>query len=598
MHLSPIVGLEESMAKKNTAYELVETLTDWGVDTVFGIPGDGINGLIEAFREFRDKIRFIQTRHEESAAFMACGYAKYTGRLGCCVATSGPGAIHLLNGLYDAKMDNAPVLAITGMTYHDLIGQFYQQDVETDKLFEDVAIYNQRVMGPAHVRAVTNVACREAIYNRAVAHITVPTDLQEQPLSNGYRSERNVPGHTSVAQPCPKAMPCEDDLIRAAQILNQAGNPVILCGQGALGAGDVLIEVADAIGAPIVKALLGKAVIPDEHALSLGGLGLLGTAPAEDAMAKCDALLMVGTSFPYIEYLPKPGQARGIQIDIRADRIGLRYPVEVGLLGDARITLEELKPRLHRKRDRRWLSGLQKSMRSWWETLDDRATREDVPIKPQMVSAVLDELIDDDAIISTDSGTITTWVARSIKIKRGQKFSCSGGLATMAPGLPYTIAAQVAYPERQCVAFVGDGGFSMLMADFATAVKYNLPIKVIIIKNNVLGQIKWEQIVFLGNPQYVVELQPIDFVKFAEACGGVGYHCDHPRDVKNMMELTLKSDRPAVLEVLVDANEPPMPAKIKAKQAARFGEALLRGQPEGPRIAVTMFRDKVDELIR
>lgn len=585
------------MAKKDTADGLVDTLMEWGVDTVFGLPGDGINGIIEAFRERQDKIKFIQVRHEEAAAFMACGYAKYSGKLGVCIATSGPGAIHLLNGLYDAKMDHAPVLAITGMTYHDLIGQQYQQDVNTQALFEDVACFDERVMGPSDVKALTNIACREALYNRCVSHITIPVDLQVEPLSSNG-SERNVPGHTSAVKSCPIQIPSMDQLKQAADILNNARRPVILAGAGALGAGDILIEVGETLAAPIVKSLLGKAVIPDTHPLCLGGLGLLGTRPSEEAMEDCDAILMVGTAFPYLEYLPKPGQARGVQIEHNPSRMGLRYPVEVGLLGDSKQTLKLLRPLLQRKRDRRFLKTRQKGMQDWWELMDQRASRTDTPIKPQVVAKAVCELADDNAIISTDSGTITAWIARHHKIKNGQMFSCSGNLATMAPGLPYSIGAKVAYPDRQSIAFVGDGGFTMLMGEIATAVKYNLPIKVVIIKNNVLGQIKWEQIVFLGNPEYVVDLQSIDFTKFAEACGAIGYHVDQPQDVKGALDSAFRSDRPAVVEVVVDANEPPWPPKLKPKQAVRFTEALIKGQPEGGRIALTMFRDKVDDLIR
>lgn len=585
------------MASKDVSDQLVETLIEWGVDTVFGLPGDGINGLIEGFREQCDKIRFIQVRHEEAAAFMACGYAKYTGKLGCCLATSGPGAIHLLNGLYDAKMDHVPVLAITGMTYHDLIGQQYQQDVNTESLFRDVACFDERIMGPGDVKALTNLACREAIYNQCVSHLTFPVDLQVERIKNGH-SERNVPGHTSSAQPCPKQIPCLEDLREAARILNSSERPAIICGAGAMGAREELIEVAEMVGAPIIKALLGKAVVPDEHPLSMGGLGFLGTTPSENAMEKCDVLLMVGTSFPYLNYLPKPGQAIGIQIEHNAGRMGLRYPVEVGLLGDSKMTLQALMPLLVRKKNRKFLQSLQREMKTWWELMENRETRKDIPLKPQVVAKAVSDFAADDAIISTDSGTITTWIARHHRIKKDQMFSCSGNLATMAPALPYAIAAKAAYPDRQSIAFVGDGGLTMLMGELATAVKYNLPVKIVVIKNNVLGQIKWEQIVFLGNPEYVVELQPIDFVKVAEACGAVGYHVDRHEDVNETIKRAFESDRPALVEAVVDANEPPMPPKVRLNQAVKFSEALLRGQPGGGRIALTLFRDKVDELIR
>ncbi len=324
----------------------------------------------------------------------------------------------------------------------------------------------------------------------------------------------------------------------------------------------------------------------------------VGRLSAEDAMSKCDVLLMVGTSFPYLSYLPKPGQATGIQIEHNPGRMGLRYPVEVGLLGDARLTLQALRPMLDRKKDRRFLKSMQEGMKNWWELMADRETRDSVPLKPQVVAKAVSDFADDDAIISTDSGTITTWIARHHRIRGDQMFSCSGNLATMAPGLPYAIGAKAAYPDRQSIAFVGDGGLTMLMGELATAVKYNLPVKVIVIKNNVLGQIKWEQIVFLGNPEYVVDLHPIDFVKVAEACGAAGYRVDRPEDVNDTVKRAFESDRPTLVEAVVDPNEPPMPPKIRAKQAIRFSEALLRGQPEGPRIALTLFRDRVDELIR
>ena len=350
------------------------------------------------------------------------------------------------------------------------------------------------------------------------------------------------------------------------------------------------------MGAPIVKPLLGKAVVPDDSPYTTGGIGLLGTAPSEVAMEQCDTLLMVGTSFPYMEFYPKRERCRGVQIDRDASRIGLRLPVDVGLCGDARATLQALLPKIRRRDDRSFLETAQKGMKEWRELMRTRSDRSDVPLKPQLVASTLNEMLADDAIISTDSGTITTWAARHIDIRRHQLFSCSGNLATMAPGLPYTIAAQIAYPERQCVAFVGDGGFTMLMGEFATAVKYRLPIKVVIIKNNVLGQIKWEQMVFLGNPEYGVQLEPIDFVKFAEACGGIGFRCERPDEVHSALQAMMLADGPALCEAVVDQFEPPMPARVTLKQAMRMGESLARGEPNRGRIALTLFRDKVNDL--
>ncbi|HEY6210828.1 MAG TPA: thiamine pyrophosphate-dependent enzyme [Vicinamibacterales bacterium] len=581
---------------RTTADVLVDRLLEWGVRVVFGLPGDGINGIMEALRQRQDRISFVQVRHEEAAAFMACGYAKYTGNLGVCLATSGPGAIHLLNGLYDAKMDHAPVLALTGQTYHDLIGTQYQQEVDLISLFKDVAVYDQQVLGASHVTSLVDAACRAALSQRGVAHITCPVDLQEQTVSDGPPSDKNVEGHTSNAWRPPIVVPRESDLRAAADVLNAGRKTVILAGAGALGAADELERLADAMAAPIVKPLLGKAAVPDDSPFTTGGVGLLGTEPSEVALEECDTLLMVGTNFPYLEWYPKHNQCRGVQIDREPARIGLRYPVEVGLCGDAKATLEALAPFVQRREDRSFLERAQDGMKKWRELMDTRAHREDTPLKPQVVAEELSALLADDAIVSTDSGTITTWAARHIHIKRRQLFSCSGNLATMAPGLPYTIAAQIAFPGRQCVAFVGDGGFTMLMGEFATAVKYRLPIKVVVIKNNVLGMIKWEQMVFLGNPEYGVSLEPIDFVRFAEACGAVGFRCERPDEVHSALEAMMLADGPALCEAVVDPFEPPMPARIKAKQAVHMAESLARGEPNRGRIALTLFRDKVSDL--
>ncbi len=607
---------------KTASDTLVERLIAWGVDTVFGLPGDGINGVIEAFRERQDKIRFIQVRHEEAAAFAACAYAKFTGKLGVCVATSGPGAIHLLNGLYDAKMDGAPVLAITGQQYSDLLGTHYQQEVNLIGLFSDVAAYNMQVQGPNDVYALVNSACRVALSQRTVAHITFPIDYQTSGAKEEWNTEPGGPpktagqvseyqpgfysvdvdgaaGGVGVALERPAApLPGAVQLQVAADILNRGEKTVILAGHGAIHGGDVLEKVADVLGAPIVKSLLGKGATADDSPFTTGGLGLLGTGPSEDAMEECDTLLIVGSSYPYPAYLPKPGQAHAVQIDIDPTRLGLRYPIEVGLVGDALATMEALLPLLRRKTDRSFLEKAQDGMRKWNERMEDEGTRESKPMKPQVVAHTLEKLAASDAIITGDSGTNTTWIARNFRLHGEQMFSCSGNLATMAPGLPYAIGAQAAYPDRQVIAFVGDGGFTMLMGEMITAVKYHLPIKVIIIKNNVLGQIKWEQIVFLGNPQYVVDLEPADFAAWARAAGAHGFTCDEPKKLEEVMTQFLAVDGPAVLEAVVDPNEPPMPAKIKPKQAAHFAEALLKGQPGGSRIALTLFRDKIDTLLR
>jgi pyruvate dehydrogenase (quinone) len=580
---------------KTTSDLLVERLIDWGVDTVFGLPGDGINGIMEALRTRQDRIRFIHVRHEEGAAFMACGYAKFTGRLGVCLATSGPGGIHLLNGLYDAKLDRQPVLAITGMAYHDLVHTFTQQDVELDKLFMDVAVYNNRVMGKAHVENTVDLAIRAALGYRGVAHVTIPADVQE--IEAEERSKRNKPHHTSDAPARSKAVPDDAGIAQAAEILNAGEKIAILAGQGALDAGAQLQQIAEVLGAPIVKPLLGKGVVPDDSPYTTGGIGLLGTAPSQKALEDCDTLLMVGTSFPYIEFFPKPDQARAVQIDIDPLRIGLRYPVEVGLVGDSRSTIELLLPRLQPKTDRSFLEQAQSGMKEWRQQMEERGTRRETPMKPQVVGYELNRYLRDDAIVTCDSGTIATWAARFINIRQGQQFSLSGNLATMANGFPYAIAAQVAYPDRQVVAFVGDGGFSMLMAELSTCVKYKLPIKVVIIKNNTLGQIKWEQMVFLGNPEFGVELEPIDHVKFAEACGASGVRIEDPADCGRIMEQALNTPGPMVIEAVVDPNEPPMPPHITRDQAMKFAESLVRGEPNRNKIALTVLSDKVRELV-
>jgi pyruvate dehydrogenase (quinone)/pyruvate oxidase len=575
---------------------LLETIHDWGVDVIFGLPGDGINGIMEGLRKRQDQIRFIHVRHEESAAFMACAYAKYTGKLGVCLATSGPGGIHLANGLYDAKLDGQPVLAITGMPYHDMIGTYTQQDVELDKLFMDVAVYNQRVMGPAHVRNVADLACRTALSYRGVAHVTLPVDVQEGTLDS-ERSKRNVPGHTSDVRARGARLPESGDLERAAEILNAGKKVTILAGRGALDATDELEQVADLLGAPIVKALLGKGAVPDDSPYTTGQVGLLGTKPSQEAMEDCDTLLMVGTSFPYIEFLPRPGQARGVQIELEPNRIGLRYPVDASLVGDSRATLQALIPLLQRKADRSHLEKAQHGMQDWRRLVEERGTRRDSPMKPQVVAWELGKRLRSDAIVSADSGTIATWWAREIPAKRGQMYSLSGMLATMANGLPYTIAAQIAYPERQCVGFVGDGGFSMLMAEFSTAVKYRLPIKIVVMNNSVLGMIKWEQMVFLGNPEFGCDLQPIDYAAVARACGGTGYRIDDPADCGWVLDEALASNGPVLIDAIVDPHEPPMPPKVSKDQALHFAEALLRGTPNREKIGLTAVSDVVRELI-
>ncbi len=575
---------------------LVESLIDWGVDVVFGLPGDGINGFVEALRTHKDRIRYIHVRHEETAAMAATGYAKFTGKLGVCFSTAAPGAIHMLNGLYDAKIDQAPVLAITGMTYHDLIGTNYLQDMNQDYLYQDVAIYNQRLMGPAHARNIVDYACRAALGNRAVAHLALPIDYQAADMSDQKRSKRNLKGHTSEAFTVPKGIPERIQLEKAARALQNKKKIAILVGSGARGAREEVLQVAERLAAPVVKAMLGKDVVPDDSPYTTGGTGVVGTRASSDVFENCDALLIIGSSFPYIEFLPKPGQALGIQIDHRPERIGLRYPVDIGLVGDAQGTLRELLMYLPRNDDRAFLKQAQKGMEEWWELMEERGTRTEKPMKPQVVAWNLGQLLADDAIVTGDSGTVTTWVAR-MKLRAQQQFSFSGTLCSMAAGLPYAIGAQVGHPGRQVVSFTGDGSLSMMMGDLATLAQYKLPVKIVVLKNNTLGLIKWEQMIYLGNPEYGVDLYPIDFVKVAEACGAAGVRIDNPKRCKDQLKQALAMDGPVVIECLTDPNEPPMPPKATKAEMKHLAEALARGERDRGRISLTIGRQAMDEFL-
>jgi pyruvate dehydrogenase (quinone) len=576
---------------------LIDRLTQWGVNVLFGLPGDGINGIFEALRQNQDKLQFVQVRHEEAAAFAACGYAKFTGGLGVCLATSGPGGVHLLNGLYDAKFDGQPVLAITGHTFHDLIGTHYQQDVDLDKLFMDVAGYNERIMGPNHVNNVVDEAIKVAMSRRTVAHITIPKDIQEWTASSNGRSKANIPHHSADLYAPPSPMPQEAALREAADLINAAKKVAILAGRGALGAGNEVRELADRVGGVVIKPLLGKGVLPDDSPYTTGGIGLLGTAPSQDAMQGCDALVILGSSFPYMEFYPKPGKAKCVQVDLDSARIGLRYPADVGLVGDRKRILGALLPMVQRKSDRGFLQQAQDGMKKWNELLEERGTRPDKPMKPQVVTYHVNKLLQDDAILCTDTGTVTTWAARYLQMRGTMQFSASGTLATMGNGLPYAVGAAIAYPGRQVVALVGDGGFTMMMGEMATLVKYKLPVKVIVIKNNVLGQIKWEQLVMEGNPQFGVQLQPIDFAAYARACGAAGYVLDDPAKAEGVLREAFSQPGPALVEAVVDPNEPPMPGHATMDQAYHFAKALARGERDRWDIIKTILEDKVREVV-
>jgi pyruvate dehydrogenase (quinone) len=575
---------------------LVERLIDWGVDTLFSLPGDGINGIYEALRTRQDKIKLILVRHEESAALAACGYAKFTRRLGVCLATSGPGGIHLLNGLYDAKSDGQPVLAITGHTFHDLIGTHYQQDVDLNKLFSDVAAYSERVMSAAHVGNVVDTAVKTAISRRTVAHITIPKDIQDWSVDD-ERSKANIPRHSGDLYSDPLPLPSQTLIEKAAAVIQAGSKIAILAGRGCLGAKSEILQLAELLGAPIIKPLLGKGLVADDHPLTTGGIGLLGTAPSQEVLEECDTLIIAGSSFPYLEFYPKPGQARAVQIDLDASRIGLRYPVEVGLVGHCWDVLRALLPLLKKNPDRRFLEAAQQKMRQWNELMEERGTRMDSPLKPQVVVRAVNEFLSDDAIICCDTGTVTTWAARHIRMKGDMEFSASGTLASMGNGLPYSLAAGVAHPGRQVVCIAGDGGFTMLMGELATLVKYALPVKIIVLKNNLLGMIKWEQLAFEGNPQFGVELHPIDFALFAQSCGATGLTVDDPRQVRNVLQQAFSIPGPVVVQAVIDPFEPPLPGKITTAQAWQFAKAVARGTEDRWALMKTVVENKIREVV-
>jgi pyruvate dehydrogenase (quinone) len=576
---------------RNGSDILVECLMAWGVDTIFGLPGDGINGVMEAIRKRNGKLRFIQVRHEESAALMACAHSKWTGRIGCCLATTGPGGVHLLNGLYDAKYDRASVVAITGLPYHDLMDTFTQQDVDLPKLFSDVAAYSTRIMSAAHMENAVSLACRIACAQHTVAHVAIPTDVQEETLEDAQPSTRNVEHHVSFARQEGERVPEEQEIARAIEILNRGKRVAILAGHGALGARDELIEVAELLGAPVVKALLGKAVVPDDHPLSMGGIGLLGTRPSQEAFEECDTLLIVGSTFPYVEYYPKPGQARGVQIDRDATRIGLRFPVEVGLVGDARKTLKILAARLKAHGDRSFLDRSRQRKREWRELLMQSLDNGTGRLTPGKLAHELGQRLRDDAFVAWDSGHNTGVLARYIDARGTQQFSGSGMMATMACSVSYAIAAALAFPDRQVVAFTGDGGMSMLLGELATVVRYRLPIKIVVMKNNSLGQIKWEQLMFLGNPEFECDLTPIDFAQAAQAFGIPGFRTHSPDDVAAALDSALACDGPALVEATVDPHEPLLPAKRIENYAANLDKALQEGTRDAPQIREALERE-------
>ena len=541
-------------ADQTTADILIETLIAWGATHVFGIVGDGIAGVIEAIRKRQDRLKYIGTRHEEAAAFMASAHAKLTGKLGVCVSTTGPGAIHLLNGLYDAAYDGAPVVAITGLTFHDLQGTRFFQALDTPELMQQVALYNVQVTSPGHALIVANRACRAALGNRGVAHLAVSKDVQNMKLSADKPSMENHGLRTSSSWLPRSEAPGQEQLQAAADLLNAGQRVAILAGQGALDAKAELEQVADTLGAPIAKALLGRNVNADDSPFSTGGIGHLGTGPSSWIMHHCDTVLILGSTMPWVDYYPKPGQARGVQVDINPDRIGLRYPVELGLIGDTQATLRGLLPLLQRKADRGFLTETQTRMRDWNAMLDRIEAKPQTPLLPQMVVRALSDALADDAIVTLDCGANSRFAARHLRLKAGQRLISPGMLVTMAPALPYAVSCQATYPGRQTVAIAGDGGFAMLMAELSTAVLHKLPIKVLILNNSSLGEVTFEQ-KEAGFGVFGCDLGTIDFVAYAKAVGAEGFRCATPAEVGPAIAAALRSPGPAIIDAIVDVRE-------------------------------------------
>jgi pyruvate dehydrogenase (quinone) len=565
---------------------IVERLHDWGVRKIFGYPGDGINGVFGALRRAEGKIEFIQARHEEMAAFMASAYAKFTGQLGVCIATSGPGASHLITGLYDARMDHMPVLAIAGQQARTALGGHYQQELDLPALFKDVAgAFVQQASAPAQMRHLVDRAVRVAFAERRVTALVLPNDLQEMPFEEPPRKHGTL--HSGVGYTDPLIVPYDEDLDRAAAVLNAGKKVAILVGAGALDATDEVIAVAERLGAGVAKALLGKAVLPDDLPWVTGSIGLLGTKPSWDLMTGCDTLLMIGSGFPYSEFLPKEGEARGVQIDIKPDMLSLRYPMEVNLVGNAVETLKRLLPKLEEKTDRSWRKTIEANVAQWWKTLEGRAMAPANPVNPQRVAWELSPRLPERAIITSDSGSCANWYARDLKIRRGMMASLSGGLASMGAAVPYAIAAKFAHPDRPVVSLVGDGAMQMNnMAELITVAKYwkqwsNKTWVVCVFNNEDLNQVTWEQRVMEGDPKFDASqtIPNVPYHRFAELIGLKGIYVDRPEDLAHAWDEALSSDRPVVLEVKTDPEVPPLPPHITLEQARHLGSALLIGDP-------------------
>ncbi|HEY2763307.1 MAG TPA: thiamine pyrophosphate-requiring protein [Pseudonocardiaceae bacterium] len=592
------------MADK-VADHVLRRLREWKVEHVFGYAGDGINGLLAAWgRAGTDAPRFVQARHEELAAFEAVGYAKFSGRVGVCTATSGPGAIHLLNGLYDGKLDHVPMVAIVGQTARTAMGGSMQQEVDLHTLFKDVAAdYIQEVMTPEQLPNVLDRAMRVAISRRTVTAIIIPSDLQEEKYSPPTHAFKMVPSSLDFSPGVP--VPDEADIRRAAEILNAGHRVAIMLGQGARGAAEEVIEVAGVLGAGVSKALLGKDVLPDDLPFVTGSNGLLGTRPSYELMRDCDTLLMVGSSFPYSQFLPEYSQARAVQIDIDPTMIGLRYPFEVNLVGDARETLRALLPLLRGRTDRYWLESIEANVRRWWEVMERRAKVGADPINPQLVFHELDPLLPDNAMITSDSGSAANWYARHLRIRRGMRASLSGNLATMGPGVPYATGAKFAHPDRAVLALVGDGAMQMNgINELITVAKYyrewtDPRFVVGVLNNRDLNQVTWELRAMGGSPTFPPsqELPDFPYAGYAESLGLGGIKVTEPGQVRGAWEQALAADRPCVVEFVTDPAVPPIPPHADLDQMEKTAEALLRGDPEAWDIVKSGVKSKAQEFL-
>lgn len=590
---------------ENVSEFLIRRLTEWNIKRIFGYPGDGINGLMGAMDKASDKIDFIQTRHEEMAAFMACAHAKFTGEVGVCMATSGPGAIHLLNGLYDAKLDHQPVVAIVGQQARAAMGGNYQQEVDLTTLFKDVAgNYVHMATVPAQIRHLVDRAIRIALVERTVTCIIVPNDLQEE---DAVQTPPHAHGtiHSGIGAPAPFMVPLKEDLEAAARILNEGKKVAILVGAGARHASDEVMQVAELLGAGVAKALLGKDVLPDDLPYVTGSIGLLGTRPSYKLMDECDTLLMIGTSFPYPEFLPEEGQAKGVQIDIDGKVLSIRYPMDANLIGDSKSTLKELIPMLKRKDDRKWRETIESEITEWWKVLEGRAMNEADPINPQRVFWELSPRLPDNCILTSDSGSAANWFARDLKIRAGMKASLSGTLATMCPGIPYAIAAKFAFPERTAIALVGDGAMQMLgINGLITISKYwqrwsNPSLVILVLNNKDLNQVTWEQRVMAGDPKFEGSQNVPDFpyASYAESLGLMGIKVDKPDQIADAWDRAFSANRPVLIEALTDPEVPPLPPHITVKQAKNFTASILNRDPHARSMIRQSFKDVLESYL-